>query len=200
MGFRCVVIQIITLTRKCHFDEICPVMYIESCDFDNFQCTQWRKFRQNEKNIVSVTKAFCYIHHATHNYGIVSVVWRWWSLSVSCRDKSSHRQAIPLKQPWRIWVNESHESIKHCSTLLISMALCNTAVTPFLTHWSYCSFVLSHRYNSPQNITTIPIFEIDFIVEYSSTRIHAVTPTHIPDVVVILGYCFCVTRYFFINY
>ena len=28
----------------------------------------------------------------------------------------------------------------------ISMALCKTAVTPLLMHWSYCSFALSHRY------------------------------------------------------
>ena len=26
-----------------------------------------------------------------------------------------------------------------------SMALCKTAVTPLLTHWSYCSLALSHR-------------------------------------------------------
>ena len=26
------------------------------------------------------------------------------------------------------------------------MALCKTAVTPLLTHWSYCSFALNHRY------------------------------------------------------
>ena len=29
----------------------------------------------------------------------------------------------------------------------ISMALCKTAVTPLLTHWSYCSLALSHRYH-----------------------------------------------------
>ena len=28
---------------------------------------------------------------------------------------------------------------------IISMAQCKTAVTPFLTHWSYCSFALSHH-------------------------------------------------------
>ena len=31
----------------------------------------------------------------------------------------------------------------------ISMALCKTAVTPLLTHWSYCSLALSHRYGVP---------------------------------------------------
>ena len=28
----------------------------------------------------------------------------------------------------------------------ISMVLCKTAVTPFLTHWNYCSLALSHGY------------------------------------------------------
>ena len=30
----------------------------------------------------------------------------------------------------------------------ISMAQCNTAVTPLLTHWSYCSLALRHRYEA----------------------------------------------------
>ena len=29
----------------------------------------------------------------------------------------------------------------------ISMAQCNTAVTPLLMHWSYCSFAVSHPYH-----------------------------------------------------
>ena len=29
----------------------------------------------------------------------------------------------------------------------VSMTLCKTAVTPLLTHWSYCSFALSHQYD-----------------------------------------------------
>ena len=31
---------------------------------------------------------------------------------------------------------------------IISMASCKTAVTPLLTHWSYCSLALSHRYHN----------------------------------------------------
>ena len=34
----------------------------------------------------------------------------------------------------------------HCSCN-ISMTQCKTAVTPLLTHWSYCSLALSHRYS-----------------------------------------------------
>ena len=37
------------------------------------------------------------------------------------------------------------------SYICISMAKCKTAVTPLLTHWSYCSLVLSHRYHEITN-------------------------------------------------
>ena len=35
-----------------------------------------------------------------------------------------------------------------CCGQIISMAYCKTTVTPLLTHWSYCSLTLSHRYVS----------------------------------------------------
>ena len=41
--------------RKCHhFDEIFITGCTESCQNDNFQCRQWRKFRQNDDISVSV--------------------------------------------------------------------------------------------------------------------------------------------------
>ena len=40
--------------------------------------------------------------------------------------------------PYLLWGNNS----------TVSMALCKTAVTPLLTHWSYCSLALSHQYVS----------------------------------------------------
>ena len=44
-----------TLKRKCHhFDEIFITGCTESCQNDNFQCSQWRKFRQNDDISVSV--------------------------------------------------------------------------------------------------------------------------------------------------
>ena len=43
-----------TLMRKCQFDEIFITGCTGSCHFDNFQCNQWWKFRQNEDNLVSV--------------------------------------------------------------------------------------------------------------------------------------------------
>ena len=32
--------------------------------------------------------------------------------------------------------------------LYIRMAYCKTTVTPFVTHWGYCSLALSHRYSA----------------------------------------------------
>ena len=44
-----------TLKRKCcHFDEILITDCTESCHFDNFRCSQWWKFRQNDDISVSV--------------------------------------------------------------------------------------------------------------------------------------------------
>ena len=36
----------------------------------------------------------------------------------------------------------------------IWMAYCKTAVTPLLTHWSYCSFALSHWYGISDQVST----------------------------------------------
>ena len=48
-------ITITTLKRKCrHFDEIFITGCTGSCHFDNFQCSQWWKFHQNEDISVSV--------------------------------------------------------------------------------------------------------------------------------------------------
>ena len=44
-----------TLKRKClHFGEIFITGCTESCQNDNFQCSQWWKFRQNDDIFVSV--------------------------------------------------------------------------------------------------------------------------------------------------
>ena len=47
--------QSVALKRKClHFDEIFITGCTESCQNDNFQCSQWWKFRQNDDISVSV--------------------------------------------------------------------------------------------------------------------------------------------------
>ena len=51
----CYVFYLPSLKRKCrHFDEILITGCTGSCHFDNFQCSQWRKFHQNEDISVSV--------------------------------------------------------------------------------------------------------------------------------------------------
>ena len=46
-----------SLKRKCrHFDEILITGCTGSCHFDNFQCSQWWKFHQNEDISVSVIR------------------------------------------------------------------------------------------------------------------------------------------------
>ena len=42
---------------------------------------------------------------------------------------------------WRMWQTHLYVWKRR-----ISMVLCKTAVTPLLTHWSYCSLALSYRY------------------------------------------------------
>ena len=45
----------VSLKRKCHhFDESFITGCTESCHFDNFRCSQWWRFHQNEDIFVSV--------------------------------------------------------------------------------------------------------------------------------------------------
>ena len=54
-----------TLKRKCcHFDEILITDCTESCHFDNFRCSQWWKFRQNDDISVSVYDTYASINNA----------------------------------------------------------------------------------------------------------------------------------------
>ena len=56
--------------------------------------------------------------------------------------------AIETNHVSGIWIHLCRGS-RHTSyleTIHISMAWCKTAVTPLLTHWSYCSLAPSHRY------------------------------------------------------
>ena len=52
-------VTVSTLKRKClHFDEIFITGCTESCQNDNFQCSQWWKFHQNDDIFVSVYTVF----------------------------------------------------------------------------------------------------------------------------------------------
>ena len=49
--------SVVSLKRKClHFDEIFITGCTGSCQNDNFQCSQWLKFRQNDDIFVSVVR------------------------------------------------------------------------------------------------------------------------------------------------
>ena len=50
------------LKRKCfHFDGIFVICCIGSCHFDNFRCSQWWKFHQNDDISISVCNVFVFI-------------------------------------------------------------------------------------------------------------------------------------------
>ena len=60
-----------TLKRKCrHFDEIFITGCTVSCHFDNFQCSQWWKFHQNEDISVSVKATMSYPWWKCQSFGI----------------------------------------------------------------------------------------------------------------------------------
>ena len=72
-----------------------------------------------------------------------SQVWCWWpGACVAPGD---------LQQWWLIGWSSISKYDKHNESLfngcnVISMAYWKTAVTPLLTHWSYCSLAISHQY------------------------------------------------------
>ena len=66
------------LKRKCrHFDEIFITGCTGSCHFDNFQCSQWWKFHQNEDISVSVYK-----HLAMMARPVLTKLFKAWSIIV----------------------------------------------------------------------------------------------------------------------
>ena len=53
--------------------------------------------------------------------------------------------------------------LKFNHSVYISMALCKTAVTPLLMHWSYCSLALSHRFHI-QTVSNVKFIESNGLV------------------------------------
>ena len=65
-----------SLKQKCrHFDEIFIAGCTGSCHFDNFQCSQWWTFHQNEDFSVSVT-------HVSYEQGPFLYIWINFNLSM----------------------------------------------------------------------------------------------------------------------
>ena len=60
-----------------------------------------------------------------------------------------------IKSTFTIWT--SYSCLTAVETAMLSMAYCKTAVTPLLTHWSYCSLALSHGYDGTvYNVAAAP--------------------------------------------
>ena len=82
--------------RKCHFDKIFITDCTESCQNDNFRCSQWCKFCQNGNICVPVYVAL------SAKKDDVSWIWwyfkralcRWWALVGSPGMVSAHRPCI----------------------------------------------------------------------------------------------------------
>ena len=77
-----------TLKRKCrHFDEIFITGCTGSCHFDNFQCSQWWKFHQNEDISVSVqwlTRKFLSTRpNRDFSYFSIHCICIWWNFHSS---------------------------------------------------------------------------------------------------------------------
>ena len=65
--YRFLGLDLYTLKRKClHFDEIFITGCTGSCQNDNFQCSQWLKFRQNDDIFVSVYDTVDFSETVTH--------------------------------------------------------------------------------------------------------------------------------------
>ena len=61
-SIHCYSVNLQTLKQKCsHFDEIFVTDCTESCQNDNFRCSQWRKFHQNDDIYVSVNVTFNFV-------------------------------------------------------------------------------------------------------------------------------------------
>ena len=91
----------ITLKRKCRrFDEIFITGCTESCQNDNFQCSQWWKFHQNDNISVSVyiCNMYTMYHAATQHYEPLLV------------DKKYHITSVFISITENISVHNQHYS------------------------------------------------------------------------------------------
>ena len=121
-----------TLKRKCrHFDEIFITGCTGSCQNDNFQCSQWWKFRQNEDISVSViVDVFLYIHFFKWSLIDVSSLYIYFCMIYSVLDWPSNAAVIVWLPPLH-----SHGLATHRVTRLHSAGVKHTIATAICIHW-----------------------------------------------------------------
>ena len=89
------------------------------------------------------------------NVGKAASIRGW----TTCRKKDKQLTNWPLRDLKEI-LAVSHFQANFSNWRLkyehMSMAQCKTAVTPLLTHWSYCSLALSHRCNITNKYMYLP--------------------------------------------
>ena len=100
-----------TLKRKClHFDEIFITGCTESCQNDNFRCSQWWNFHQNDDIFVSVQQSKGARWESLHPWETVEVTWdsrvetlRWLRngysyLYTAVREKTNRSRLLECRQ------------------------------------------------------------------------------------------------------
>ena len=93
-----------SLKQKCrHFDEIFITGCTGSCHFDNFQCSQWWTFHQNEDFSVSMLEANYMVPYFTSR----DEVHRWWSLLIYTRNSMRKKTVYEIRLHGNISVCKS---------------------------------------------------------------------------------------------
>ena len=122
----------LTLKRQCrHFDEILIIGCTGSCHFDNFQCSQWWKFHQNEDISVSVKWLIWY--------------WRLQMNLTCCTNPTMHQSFIAPLCNRNVHMMCAHFCYKIC---LMHCGICERWINIFWKHWilipvGYCRGYIS---------------------------------------------------------
>ena len=110
-----------TLTRKCHLYEIFITGCTGSCHFDNFQCSQWWKFHQNDNSSISVCTLHCssytlhcasYTHHCASYTLHCAVIVADWVVA-------SHVPTMHMYRDQAVWRSVTHSRGPPCALCLI---------------------------------------------------------------------------------
>ena len=127
VGFSvCAPLSKYTLKRKClHFDEIFVTGCTGSCQNDNFQCSQWLKFRQNDDIFVSVIADHQW-HDLHRRSTLISAWWRkytYLSRITLYMFRPTLCQSIPAPKYCLMRYHKEQFQLKHPSKLIYFKSL-----------------------------------------------------------------------------